>query len=109
MQPSGEEPDLEREIERLRAQHERTRVSELRFRQVAQAMPQLVWTTVAGDRADFINDRWEEYTGLASDAATQGEWLNAVHPDDRAPHRRRLAGGLPQWDRVRNRAPPASP
>jgi PAS domain S-box-containing protein len=84
MQPRGEEPDLEREIERLRAQHERTRVSELCFRQVAQAMPQLVWTTVAGDRADFISDRWQEYTGLPSEAATQGGWLTAIHPDDRA-------------------------
>jgi PAS domain S-box-containing protein len=75
---------LRQEIEQLRQQHEEVRESELRFRQVAQAMPQLVWTSVAGGRADFINDRWQQYTGMSLEAATEGgEWLDAIHPDDR--------------------------
>jgi PAS domain S-box-containing protein len=91
MNADDDESVLKQEIERLRQQHERTRESELRFRQVAQAMPQLVWTTVAGGRADFINDRWQQYTGMSIEAATDGgAWLSAIHPDDR-PHT------LEQW------------
>src|SRR5207253_523549 len=43
---------------------ERLRVSEIRYRELANAMPQIVWTARADGTVDSFNDRWYEYTGL---------------------------------------------
>ncbi|MCU1347964.1 MAG: Two-component hybrid sensor and regulator [Acidobacteria bacterium] len=37
--------------------------SEVRYAELANAMPQIVWTARADGRIDFFNDRWYEYTG----------------------------------------------
>jgi PAS domain S-box-containing protein len=81
---AGRESLLRQELAQLRVQHDHAQESALRFQQVAQAMPQLVWTSIAGGQADFINDRWQQYTGMSLDVATQGStWLDVLHPDDR--------------------------
>src|SRR5262249_52963882 len=49
---------------------ERTR--SLRF--LADAMPQLVWTTAANGQADSFNRGWCEYAGLTEDASCRGGW-----------------------------------
>ena len=38
--------------------------SERRFRQLADAMPQMVWIIGADGNANYFNKRWYEYTGL---------------------------------------------
>jgi PAS domain S-box-containing protein len=38
--------------------------NEAEFRQLANAMPQIVWISKADGALEFINDRWTEYTGL---------------------------------------------
>jgi PAS domain S-box-containing protein len=58
------------------------RASEERHRQVADAMPQIVWTADANGHMTSFNERWFEYTGLAHDAPAE-QWLDVVHPDDR--------------------------
>src|SRR5207237_6708772 len=53
-----------------------------RYRQLADAMPQIVWTADADGRTTYLNRRWFEYTGSkeAEDGAL--EWATYVHPDD---------------------------
>lgn len=58
--------------------------SELRFRTLADTMPQMVWSALPDGTHDYYNARWYEFTGL--DAASSGggeDWLGVVHPDDR--------------------------
>src|SRR5690606_29742606 len=56
--------------------------SELRFRTLANAMPQMVWSTRADGYHDYYNDRWYEFTG-APEGSTEGEgWSGMIHPDD---------------------------
>jgi diguanylate cyclase (GGDEF)-like protein/PAS domain S-box-containing protein len=56
---------------------------ELRFRSLAEALPQIVWTAVPGKGVDYCNRRWYELTGF-TDLQTLGwGWANALHPDDR--------------------------
>ena len=56
---------------------------EVRFRTVAEALPQIVWTAIPGSGVDYCNRRWYELTGL-TEAQTMGwGWSNALHPDDR--------------------------
>ena len=56
--------------------------SESRFRQLADSMPQFVWTTNSVGEADYFNDRWYEFTGLAPGTFDDVGWRRVVHPDD---------------------------
>jgi PAS domain S-box-containing protein len=52
------------------------------FRQMAETMPQLVWTARPDGYHDYYNQRWYEYTGTTP-MQTQGEgWQTPFHPDD---------------------------
>ena len=58
--------------------------SEERYRQLADAMPQIVWTADVEGNTTYLNRRWFEYTGTSADDAGPRAWLGAVHPDDLA-------------------------
>jgi PAS domain S-box-containing protein len=58
------------------------RQSEERYRYLAEAIPQLVWTTDANGECDFFNQNWCEYTGLTLEQSLGSGWLAALHPDD---------------------------
>jgi PAS domain S-box-containing protein len=60
------------------------RLSEERYRQLADAMPQIVWTSDRTGRVTYSNRRWFEYTGVAPDHRDEMGWTSAVHPDDLA-------------------------
>jgi PAS domain S-box-containing protein len=49
---------------------------------VVDALPGLVWTALPDGRADFINHRWCEYTGLTREQALGRGWQSTLHPDD---------------------------
>ena len=66
------------------------RESEVRYRSLADAVPQIVWTTDAGGRTLFYNERWYEYTGTTPAAKPE----RVVHPDDLADLRRRREESL---------------
>jgi PAS domain S-box-containing protein len=48
-----------------------------RYREIAELLPQVVWTATADGHVDFSNQRWREYAG------DRRSWLDAVHPDER--------------------------
>jgi PAS domain S-box-containing protein len=58
------------------------RASEERYRQLADAMPQIVWTSDVRGNATYFNRRWFEYTGMTHDEAGPDAWVRVVHPDD---------------------------
>ncbi|MDP1956391.1 MAG: PAS domain-containing protein [Polaromonas sp.] len=66
---------------RYAQQRERT---ESRFRQLAQAMPQIVFITDGNGFMVFINDQWTHVTGQPVEASLNGGWFKRVHPDDLA-------------------------
>ena len=58
------------------------RESESRFRVLAQAIPNQVWTASPDGRLDWLNQKVYEYSGL-SDAQLLGDgWVLLVHPED---------------------------
>src|ERR1700730_13151144 len=67
--------------ERKRAE-EVARRSEKELRDVVNAVPAFVWSTLPDGAVDFVNERWLEYTGLSPQDALG--WKAAVHPDDRS-------------------------
>jgi PAS domain S-box-containing protein len=58
------------------------RASEERYRQLADAMPQIVWTADATGAATYFNRRWFEYTGMTPEEIGPNAWHQVVHPDD---------------------------
>jgi PAS domain S-box-containing protein len=48
-----------------------------RYREMAEFLPQMVWTARENGEIDFSNQRWAEYVG---DGRT---WIEAIHPEDR--------------------------
>ena len=55
--------------------------SEQRFRQLADAMPQIVWTARPDGEIYYLNRRWYEFTGLPESQGNEG-WGHILHPDD---------------------------
>lgn len=54
--------------------------SERDFRQLANALPEMVWETDQTGQQTFASERWKEYTGLNTQDATT--FTQSVHPDD---------------------------
>ena len=60
-------------------------VSERRYRTLAEALPQLVWTSDAKGHRDYFSKQWIEYTGIPEEEQLGLAWLDkVVHPKDRA-------------------------
>jgi two-component system, sensor histidine kinase and response regulator len=64
-----------------------TRTAELeqsahRYRFLADAMPQIVWTSKPDGNLDYYNKRWFDYTGLELEQTKDWGWKPVLHPDD---------------------------
>jgi two-component system sensor kinase FixL len=59
---------------------EAIRGSETRFRRLANAMPQIVWSLAPDGRVTYLNEGWGKYTGL-NDASPE-RVARVVHPED---------------------------
>jgi PAS domain S-box-containing protein len=68
-------------IERKRAEATLL-ASERRFRELADAMPQIVWTAGPDGYIDYYNKRWYELTGIARDVFGDASWEPILHPED---------------------------
>ncbi|MEW4567045.1 PAS domain S-box protein [Tautonia sp. JC769] len=62
---------------------EQLRESEARFRQLAEAMPQIVWVTDREGKVTYLSRHWEAYTGTSIEQGMGDRWIDCVHPDDR--------------------------
>jgi two-component system, chemotaxis family, CheB/CheR fusion protein len=58
------------------------RESDARFRTLANAVPQVIWTNNADGKATYFNQRWYEYSGLSYEQSAGPGWQVIVHPDD---------------------------
>lgn len=58
--------------------------SEARFRHLADALPQLVWTADPDGNVDYYNQRRHEFLGFTK-TASGWEWRPVLHPDDLQP------------------------
>jgi PAS domain S-box-containing protein len=56
--------------------------SEARFRLIANVIPQIVWSSDAAGTGDYVNERWQSFTGIPARGPDGEGWHRAVHPDD---------------------------
>jgi PAS domain S-box-containing protein len=66
---------------RRRAEHG-LRESEQRFRNLANTLPVMVWTTRTDTTLDFVNHTIVTFTGVPVDDLLENGWLEYLHPDD---------------------------
>lgn len=59
------------------------RGSEERYRTLAEAMPQIVWTTSPSGDVTYISEHWGRFTGDPEGAPLGQGWLFCLHPEDR--------------------------
>jgi len=75
---------LRKEIAERERADEALRQSEDRLRLVIDTIPALVWSKFSDGSADFLNQRFREYTGLSVEEGLGEGWLKAIHPEDPA-------------------------
>ena len=61
---------------------EELRQNEIRFRLLANSIPDQVWTTDAEGNLNYVNAAVSRYSGISDEALHSG-WSDFVHPDDR--------------------------
>jgi PAS domain S-box-containing protein len=60
------------------------REAEQRWRTMAEALPNLVWTDLPDGQCDWLSSQWRKYTGIPESELLGLRWLERVlHPDDR--------------------------
>jgi len=73
------------------------RESESRLRELANAMPQVVWTARPDGRIEYFNRKWHELTGTSG--GSELTWFDVIHPLDRRAHldawRASIVSGVP--------------
>jgi PAS domain S-box-containing protein len=67
--------------ERKRAE-EKLSASERDYRNLAEAVPQIVWATRPDGWNIYFNQRWVDYTGLTLEESHGANWIRPFHPDD---------------------------
>lgn len=70
------------ETVKVKTQYTELEKSEAHFRQIANAMPQIVWSARPDGYHDYFNDRFYEWTGLPYNSSYGEKWIGLVHPDD---------------------------
>jgi PAS domain S-box-containing protein len=81
---------LEAELAAVRAERDAyrrelalaTHESQRSFQDLADAMPQLVWTTQPDGYHDYFNRRWHDYTNTMPGDTDDWGWQRLLHPDD---------------------------
>jgi PAS domain S-box-containing protein len=79
-------------LRRLRRTTQFLHSGDAQFRQVAETIPQIVWTATPGAGFDYCNHRWYELTGLSAEQTMGTGWQDAFHPDD-------LPVALANWEK----------
>jgi two-component system sensor histidine kinase/response regulator len=72
----------------LRETQEALRTNEQRWRDLTEALPQLVWSAMPDGACDYFSAQWTEHTGVSEPDLLGWRWLETLHPDDREPTRK---------------------
>ena len=72
------------DITELERMQRALRQVELRWRTMAETLPNLLWTDQPDGQCDWLSSQWSKYTGIPEKELLGLRWLDMVlHPDDR--------------------------
>ena len=72
-----------REAEINTARQEEIKASEIKYRSLAEASPQIVFAATPSLGISYANSQWTSYSGVTFDETEKLGFLSFVHPDDR--------------------------
>jgi PAS domain S-box-containing protein len=72
----SERREREREVDELK------RAGERRYKQLAESMPQIVWTAATDGTYTYFNQRWFDFSGLSLAESTRLGLAHLLHADD---------------------------
>jgi len=72
---------IARDVTELVSYQDALRNSEISFRQLADSMPQMVWTATPDGNVDYYNRHWHDYTGMNLEESKNWGWKPVLHPD----------------------------
>ena len=72
-----------REAEINSARQEEIKASEIKYRSLAEASPQIVFAATPSLGISYANSQWMSYSGVTFDETEKLGFLSFVHPDDR--------------------------
>ena len=61
---------------------DKMKLAELQVREMIDKIPILAWSCRPDGAAEFLNQRWIDYTGLSPEEAVGWGWKAAIHPED---------------------------
>jgi PAS domain S-box-containing protein len=73
------------DIDDRRRAEEALRASEVKLRQVIDAIPTLAWCNLPDGPNEFLSKPWHDFTGLSPEESHGWGWSVAFHPEDMPP------------------------
>lgn len=64
------------------------------FRELAESLPQMIWTCEPDGACDYLSPQWVAYTGIPAADQLGYRWLEQLHPDDVEPTTQRWTAAL---------------
>ncbi len=99
------------DVTEQKTSEETIKQSEERFRQIADMVPQIVWTMRTDGYVDYFNKQWYKYTGVEEGYGDENKFI-LIHPDDEQACRETFTSSLKSGEpfqiefRLRNIPPP---
>lgn len=74
--------DLVKSRETLKENAEMLKLSEAKYKQLSEAMPQIIWTTTADGKFTYFNEKFSLHLGISKEEKESADFSSLIHPDD---------------------------
>ncbi len=72
-----------RDISKQKNDEKLIRESELKFRLLADSMPQLIWACDLNGNMNYANQSFLNFSGMNQEELKKADWIELVHPDEK--------------------------